>query len=262
VRNIRSDSQIRVASMPSSKQAAFQAAVLILGVAIIEGLTYGGFVFHTSQEEWLGLAVLGGGWLALSGYRERRMRQAIETERRSFDNRLKAARRDAMATLQQYREEFDAQHTANRAELQKLQQLLADAITRLLDSFGALHRLGEAQHCLARTGSADAEELDRIAGEIEGHVRSAVVSLQFQDMATQLIGHVQLRLEQSDSMLQKISGLPAVFDFASSEPVGSSWSPSAEALEELRAGLDIARERAHRNPVHQRNMGMGAVELF
>jgi hypothetical protein len=251
----------RVAYMPSSKQAAFQAASLVLGVAIIEGLARSNVAIASPLAEWLALGALAGCWLAYSGYRERKLRRGIELERRSLDNQLKAARRDATSTLQQYREEFDTQHAANRAELQKLQQLLADAIARLLDSFDALHKCGEAQHRLALGGGADARELDRIAREIGGHVRNAVVSLQFQDMATQLIGHVQIRLEQSDSMLQKMARLPALFDLECGS-VGGDWNPGAEALEELRTGLDIARDRTQRNPVHQRNMGMGAVELF
>jgi methyl-accepting chemotaxis protein len=44
-------------------------------------------------------------------------------------------------------------------------------------------------------------ELNSIADQVEGTVNKAIVSLQFQDMVTQLLGHVTRRLELLDEVV-------------------------------------------------------------
>ncbi len=96
-----------------------------------------------------------------------------------------------------------------------------------------------------------ASELARIAGQVEGDVRTTVTSLQFQDMATQLIEHSVSRQTAMQGILSSIAALDR--------------KPQGERIERLHHRLSEARaliERTHHNPVKQANIEVGSMELF
>ncbi len=86
------------------------------------------------------------------------------------------------------------------------------------------------------------EEMSRISAQVGGSVDQAVSSLQFQDIVSQLLAHVDRRAE----LLGQIA---AVLE-----------SPSA--AQEAQALLERARTISSRNPVAQQRMSSGEVELF
>lgn len=98
---------------------------------------------------------------------------------------------------------------------------------------------------------AAAGELAHIAGQVEGDVRTTVTSLQFQDMATQLIEHSTSRQAAMQGILSSIAALDR--------------KPQGERIEHLHHRLSEARaliERTHHNPVKQANIEVGSMELF
>ncbi len=104
---------------------------------------------------------------------------------------------------------------------------------------------------LNSTMSEVAAELARIAGQVEGDVRTTVTSLQFQDMATQLIEHSSSRQVAMQGILSSIAALDR--------------KPQGERIERLHHRLSEARaliERTHHNPVKQANIEVGSMELF
>ncbi|AXK39670.1 methyl-accepting chemotaxis protein [Crenobacter cavernae] len=77
-------------------------------------------------------------------------------------------------------------------------------------------------------------------GDLAHHVGGAVRSLQFQDMVTQLLGHVGARLEGVVQAMEDAGGAPGSAD----------------------ARLAELRQKMEHNPVNQQAMNSGSVELF
>ena len=79
-------------------------------------------------------------------------------------------------------------------DLDRLQRLLADATTTLLQHFhGLSEQIGRLREQLAEPATLDAAALERAHQALGG----AVIALQFQDMASQLIAHTDRRLKSS-----------------------------------------------------------------
>jgi len=105
--------------------------------------------------------------------------------------------------------------------------------------------------------------LNTISGQVEGAVNQAIMSLQFQDMVTQLLGHVLRRLdvlkdvvadEDRMAMALRDSGDPAT---------------TLQTLADLRAHVDMLAQKlgalkqgVKNNPVSQTGYASGDVELF
>lgn len=124
-----------------------------------------------------------------------------------------------------------AELDAAREELQRLRRLLGDAGDALLAHFGATARelavLGQA---LGPDCGPQSQALRAAMAELGG----AVVALQFQDLATQLVGHAEQRLGRC---LKQIGAAGAL---------GETGAAGAAPL----------------HPVSQGRMAPGTVELF
>jgi methyl-accepting chemotaxis protein len=106
------------------------------------------------------------------------------------------------------------------------------------------------------------KELQHIAESMEQNVGQAVVSLQFQDMVTQLIGHVSKRLDELHGIMREIEGASSVV-----EKSAAGFAPGQ--ADRLRAHLDSVRsllEQIHgntnNNPVRQASFSSGEIDLF
>ena len=108
-----------------------------------------------------------------------------------------------------------------------------------------------------------AQKISQISGQVEQEVRGAITSLQFQDMATQVIAHVKGRVEILESVLNELSQLSNDLEI---NGVGQeSQNSCAERIERLQRAVSKASmviEHAHHNPVSQKSMNQGDVELF
>lgn len=118
-------------------------------------------------------------------------------------------------------------------DLERLQTLLADACTALMESFyGASARLQDL-----RT-SGDGSSPDVVDGALK-HLGCAVTALQFQDMASQLIAHTNQRLRSCADRLAR------------------------DAMGDDEEGATVIEEEPLRpNPVTQDEMDAGSIELF
>lgn len=116
-------------------------------------------------------------------------------------------------------------------DLHRLEELLDHATDNLLARFG------EANALLTEALVAESSELQALRTAL----RSAVTELQFHDMATQLISHTCLTLQASAFRL-------------AAQVMGGDEGEDAAPLD------GMAPERP--NPVAQREMAAGSVELF
>ena len=108
------------------------------------------------------------------------------------------------------------------ADLERLKALINDAAERLLISFN------QVADVLAALAVTDAQRSQVIEA-----VHAAVTALQFQDMATQLTGHAQLRLSVLEERLRSLSDQAA-------------------------RGLQMG----HTHPVRQVEMTAGSIDIF
>ena len=123
-------------------------------------------------------------------------------------------------------------------DLDRLQTLLADACDTLMQRFyGASEQMRQLRAQQGQAVSAEeAEVLDNLMQNLGG----AVVALQFQDMASQLINHTHQRLRSCVDRLAR-------------EAFGDDDDDGATVIE-------AAPLRP--NPVTQAEMDVGSIELF
>jgi len=106
-------------------------------------------------------------------------------------------------------------------------------------------------------------ELQHIAEAMERNVSQAVMSLQFQDMVTQLIGHVAKRLDELHEIMREIEGASGIVEQGAATGIAP---PQAERLrghlDSVCTRLDRLKETTNNNPVCQQSFASGEVELF
>lgn len=143
--------------------------------------------------------------------------------------------------------------------------LLEEAVEKLTGSFMAIHQAVDArQDAINRllAGQASAEDsvcLSGMSGEIGQHVNTAITSMQFQDMTSQLL----------DRTLRRVSGLREFLTTLSEH--GADIAPdsqSEEIVERLgKVSMALAIQSLElrsmlRKSVEQRHLESGDIELF
>jgi methyl-accepting chemotaxis protein len=105
--------------------------------------------------------------------------------------------------------------------------------------------------------SAGVIRMGEIANLVEQDVNAAVTALQFQDMLTQLLDHVERRIES----LGDLADACARVTEQSCKLVSNAPAVAAE-LERCNDAVLRARKHTSHNPVSQSHMNTGNVELF
>lgn len=105
------------------------------------------------------------------------------------------------------------------------------------------------------------QDIMEIAGNVSQDVNRTVSSMQFQDMANQLLQHATRRIDLLDDILQGLQGL----QWSEENQVEPDPQACAEHLEQLRQALekasDLVQQLQH-SAVQQQSMDTGDVELF
>jgi hypothetical protein len=148
-------------------------------------------------------------------------------------------------------------------DLEQLRGLLNDAAQKLAGAFsviagGTVRLVSLAEEGTGGAGSGARSELVEIAREITSKTGTTVQSLQFEDMASQLLQHVRRRL----AMLEAFSKDMAVLY---PNPPGGPLPQGHETLDRLFELLEKHRAMlsgAQHKQVQQQNMDSGDIELF
>ncbi|MFH1495224.1 MAG: methyl-accepting chemotaxis protein [Pseudomonadota bacterium] len=109
--------------------------------------------------------------------------------------------------------------------------------------------------------SSTVEKLSGIANEVEGDVRVAVTSLQFQDMSTQLLSHIHGRVEAIENVLDKLASISMEENGAVDDPADDSSRRLARFQQAIDEASETINQLKH-NPVLQEHMAAGDIELF
>ncbi len=115
---------------------------------------------------------------------------------------------------------------------------------------------------LNRQTSQTVSELNEISAVMESSVNQAVVSLQFQDMVTQLIAHVSSRLGELQGVMVEVGRAGSVAANAASGIQPDQIEQLRAQLSNAVAMLDGIRHVIENNPVKQNGFASGDVELF
>jgi methyl-accepting chemotaxis protein len=166
-----------------------------------------------------------------------------------FSQQIRSSLGDMQVTID------DTEQAINRMAAQDM----TFALTSKDDVEKAMIGIEEVNH---RTGHVIGE-LSGIAEQVEISVGQAVMSLQFQDMVTQLLGHVLRRLDVLDELVEDERQMASVLRECT-DPVST-----VQALDSLRSHVDTLAEKlstlkqgVDHNPVRQSGYDSGDVELF
>lgn len=196
---------------------------------------------------------------------------AIEAARAGEAGRGFAVVADEVRDLSGRTSHFSQQIRTSLSTMQQLVEETEGAINRMAaqDMTFALTSKGDVEVAMAgietmnrRTGES-VNELNQIGEQVECAVNQAIVSLQFQDMVTQLLGHVAQRLE----LLNEVVGdekqmAEALKDTANPADTLRTLAVVREHVEQLSQKLVPLKQGVERNPVSQAGFASGDVELF
>ncbi|QYF92489.1 chemotaxis protein [Massilia sp. PAMC28688] len=156
--------------------------------------------------------------------------------------------------------------TEVETDLVQTELLLEEAIDKLTTSFMAIHAaVGERQEAidlLLAGGTPSAQQcahLGAMAGEVGAHVNTAITSMQFQDMTSQLI----------DRTIKRVTGLRAFLGTLGAHGAAVAPESDSEEIVELLGKVSMALaiqslelRSVLRKAVTQQHMESGDIELF
>jgi len=104
-------------------------------------------------------------------------------------------------------------------------------------------------------------ELTDISGQVEQNVNTAVTSLQFQDLTTQLLGHIERRISAMESVMGSIAAISLEEEDKTSDASLECRLRLQHFKEALTEAAKLVEQVKH-NPVSQAEMSSGDIELF
>ena len=160
--------------------------------------------------------------------------------------------------------ELVRQHAHVREDLARLRALLADAVARLNTGWDALSgHLTRSKTAWVGRGDAaslSGDALIELVGSLERELQTLVAAMQFQDLATQIADHVDLRVAQTQRLASALSACRD--DAAASDDPCLEAATDAGGDERIAALIAESRAATARHPVPAIELTGGAVELF
>lgn len=146
-------------------------------------------------------------------------------------------------------------------DLEQLRSLLSDAASRLSTAFREMtHASGDIADLVRKSGqdgNAQAvEEVVQAAARIAGNAGSTIQSLQFEDMATQLLAHVRRRLDLVEAFSKDMAALS--LDTVKTPLHNDALTRLANVIECYQLEMTEMRRKA----IQQESLDAGAIELF
>lgn len=164
---------------------------------------------------------------------------------------------------QQIREALAAMQAQIEASEKAIHQMAAQDMTFALTSKSDVEvAMSGIEAMNQRTGSSVAE-LNHIAEQVESSVNQAIVSLQFQDMVTQLLSHVMRRLDVMEEVVSDEEQMAvALRNTSDPEATMRTLDTLREHVDTVSQKLMTLKKGVDHNPVRQTGYSSGDVELF
>ncbi|PLX84510.1 MAG: hypothetical protein C0617_07725 [Desulfuromonas sp.] len=129
-------------------------------------------------------------------------------------------------------------------------------------SQGKVEQILEKNQAFNHRIESSARDISGIAEQVKEGVAAAVTSLQFHDLLSQILTHMDKRAELMRSMLTGLAGVTLVGAGADSRDPGHDCSLRLTGIKSGLAEAAALVERVKHNPVSQKSMDTGTVELF
>ena len=144
-----------------------------------------------------------------------------------------------------------------------INQMAAQDMTFALTSKGDVEQAMDGINAMnQRTGEAICE-LNVIGEQVERVVNQAIMSLQFQDMLTQLLGHVVSRLDVLDEILVDEAHLVDILNnSAETDKALGALADICAHIDQISQKMDAMSQKVDNNPVGQSGFTSGDIELF
>ena len=164
---------------------------------------------------------------------------------------------------QQIREALATMQGQIEASEKAIHHMAAQDMTFALTSKGDVEvAMSGIEAMNQRTGDSVAE-LNQIAEQVESSVNQAIVSLQFQDMVTQLLSHVMRRLDVMEEVVGDEEQMAvALLNTGDPEATMRTLDTLREHVDTLSQKLMTLKKGVDHNPVRQTGYSSGDVELF
>ncbi|MBS1140440.1 MAG: chemotaxis sensory transducer [Proteobacteria bacterium] len=164
---------------------------------------------------------------------------------------------------QQIRGSLQKMQTTIEATEAAINQMAAQDMTFALTSKSDVEQAMIGINDMNRRTGETVSELNTIGEQVEQAVNQAIMSLQFQDMVTQLLGHVTRRLDVVDEMLadeQKMAG--ALNNSGESAATLAALAEICQHVDQISQKMSVISQKVDNNPVNQTGFASGEVELF
>ncbi|HJV28097.1 MAG TPA: methyl-accepting chemotaxis protein [Aromatoleum sp.] len=190
---------------------------------------------------------------------------AIEAARAGAEGRGFAVVADEVRRLSDRSKEFSNQIVAYMHEVKasirgaeaEINHMAARDMNFALESKAGIQGMLATLTGMNAESSRTVDELAHIASRVEQDVSLAVTSLQFQDLTTQLVGHIAQRIEALGGALHDIAAIRT--------DTGAMEGALGNRLSALKGAIHQAAEHiaaSNRSPVRQQQMAAGDIELF
>ena len=255
----------------------------IFGVAGLAAL----WATHSPLEAIAAFFTVVTGWTAVAWLHEVRQRcreqSAREVERALVDLSL-----EFHTVLDQFTGCCTDQYSKGRTELDQLRHLLDDAVNRLIEGVERLRGQVEAQQATLERLALHAALVDdpatpftvtvtlqdllpegmsnlrEVGAALDSTLNETTTALQFEDLTSQLVCHINDRMEYLQTRLDGIAAIDADLQPPPSDTV-TMRTFYQERLGQMQGALNTAAtliERAEHVAVHQERLEAGEVELF
>ena len=154
------------------------------------------------------------------------------------------------------------QGTIERTE-QAINQMAAQDMTFALTSKSDVEQAMQGIEAMNGRTNQTVAELNTISEQVAVAVNQAIMSLQFQDMITQLLAHVALRLDMLEEVVGEERQMAATLrDAEDPRQALAAVAAIRSHVDGLVARLGTLKQGVQNNPVSQSGFVSGEVELF
>ena len=175
--------------------------------------------------------------------------------------------RDLSARTTQFSQQINGLMTGMQGSVQQtedaIQRMASQDMTFALESKQRVEEIITTMEAQNRSRVAAIGQLGSAAQEMEDRVRVAITALQFQDMVSQLIGHVHRRVDALDAVARHLAALAeSLRGDAAKADANAAVAALKQETASIKASLQALAVQTTQNPVGQRAMAQGDIELF
>jgi methyl-accepting chemotaxis protein len=153
--------------------------------------------------------------------------------------------------------------TTIEATEQAINQMAAQDMTFALTSKSDVELAMVGINEMNRRTGETVLELNTIGEHVEVSVNQAIMSLQFQDMVTQLLGHVSKRLDVLDEIVSDERQMAGVLNGnGSPAETLNALAAICSHVDQISQKIGVISQKVDNSPVAQTGFASGEVELF